>query len=67
MHPLYSLLATEVHQAELLQEAERARRYGRPRRPRRRRVRVTVGHWLVDLGLRLAVREPARRPVEAVR
>lgn len=64
MHPLYSLLAAEVHQAELLQEAERARRHSRPPR---QSARVQVGHWLVDLGLRLAVREPARRPVGVAR
>jgi hypothetical protein len=55
MHPLATLMMTELHQQELLHEAEVVRRgraaYSAGTRPLRERV----GYLLVHAGLRLAV------------
>jgi hypothetical protein len=58
MHPLATLIMTEVHQQERLQEAELMRRprvSGRRARRSRRSARERLGYLLVHVGLRLAV------------
>jgi hypothetical protein len=62
MHPFYSLYAAEMWQADRLREAEVARRnaqFIRATRAPRQPLREALGYKLVEVGLRLAVREPA--------
>lgn len=60
MHPFYSLLASEVWQADRRREAEQWRRFPRPVAVSRHLpLRARVGYRLVEVGLRMAVRGPA--------